>query len=232
MNYKKNSDGSDMLDEQGNPIPEENTNPNGDETITSEEAKKLKDALTNTVEELKELRKKNKELSEKIAPVTPPEKIDDESTKIVEVVKKVLKEEKMSSVKTDKQVALEKFIAEHKEFHPDNDASGLKREALEKKLNRFNTDDIIDVNEYYEVIEEAYTLLGKNDNNQNTSKEIKNPYSSTVISRMTPKKTEVNELTPKEQKLVDRGATTKEYILKLREKNPSYLASLLQRVSD
>lgn len=228
MKYKKNADGTDMLDNDGNPIPEENTN---EETITPEEAKQLKQSLGNTVEELKAMRKKNADLAEelRLKSETPA---PNENASVADIVKKVLTEEKMSNAKTVKEKVFEKFITENKEFHPDNDPTGLKREALETKLKRFNTDSVTDPEEYYDVIREAQLLLTGNDSHSNTSREIPNPYSSSSIGRMTPKPIVTDKLTLKERKLVDQGSATEEYILKLREKRPSYLAQLLDKVRD
>lgn len=226
MKYKKNSDGTDMLDENGNPIPEENTNGQGDETITPEEVKRLKDAEASLLKEVTDLRKKNRELSEKKEPVVPPNPND-----LEQVVKKVLTEEKMANVKSMKDKTFERFIIENKEFHPDNDPTGLKREALQNKLARFNTDLVNDPEEYFEMIKEAQLLLNGNDTRSNTST-VNNPYSSTPPSRMIPHKVVEDKLSPKERKLVERGSATEEQILKLKAKNPSYLASLLATVRD
>lgn len=230
MKYKKNSDGTDMLDEQGNPIPEENTDGQGDETITPEEAKSLKDSLNNTVEELKALRKKNSELAEELKKKSESN-LPPEETKVVEAIKRVLTEEKMANVKSMKEKTFERFIIENKEFHPDNDPTGLKREALRNKLARFNTDSVSDAEEYFDMIKEAQLLLGGNDTRSNTST-VNNPYSSTPQSRMTPQKIVEDKLSSKERKLVERGSATEEQILKLKAKNPSYLASLLATVRD
>lgn len=226
MQYKKNADGSDMLDNEGNPIPEENTN---EETITPEEAKLLKESLANTVDELKELRKKNKELSEKKESKIETPIIEDEATKLAKAVKAVLNSEKMENAKTEKVKAFERFITENKEFHPDNDPTGLKRQALEEKLKDYNT-EVMSVEKYYDVIGEAQLLL-TGDNKSNTNR-VNNPFSSSIQSRMTPKPVVVDKLTSKERKLVENGSATEEYILKLKEKRPAYLASLLERVRD
>lgn len=228
MKYKKDSEGNDLLDEQGNPIPEENANPSGDETITPEEAKELKEALKNVVEEVKDLRVKNRELSEKIKPETPPvvPPVDD----VTEKIKQVLAQEKMSSAEANKKAALEKFITNNKEFHPDNDITGLKRKALEDKLSRFNLSGMYSEEEFVGVFEEANLLLKRNDNSSKASME-QNPYSATPISKVTPPKVDT-ELSPKEKILVERGSATKEQILKLRLEKPSYLASILERVRD
>ena len=231
MKYKKNADGTDMLDDDGNPIPEENAGAEGDETITPEEAAKLKKALNDTVEELKTKRKEAADLKVKFEEATKDLIIPDETTKVAEIVKKVLSEEKMSNAVSGKKEAFEKFINDHKEFHPDNDPTGLKREALETKLKRFNTESITDMAEYYDLIGEAQLLLTGNDDQANTSR-VNNPYSSTPQNRMVPQKIVNDKLNSKERKLVERGSATEEQILKMREKRPAYLASLLERVLD
>lgn len=227
MNYKKNTDGTDMLDENGNPIPED-VNVNVNDTISPEEVESIKKAKDALLAEVIELRKKNRELSDTKTPVNT--QINDVNN-TEEVVKKILHEEKMANVKLIKDKTFERFITENKEFHPENDKTGLKREALKNKLSRFNTDNISDPDEFYAVIKEAQLLLVGNDIQVNTSK-VNNPYSSTPQTRITPGYVTEDKLSPKERKLVERGAATEEAILKLKEKNPSYLASLLANIHD
>lgn len=224
MKYKKNADGTDLLDNDGNPIPEENTN---EETITPEEAKRLKDAEVSLLAEVVDLRKKNRDLTEKKEPKIETPVVEDEATKLANAVKKVLTEEKMENVKSEKKLAFERFITEHKEFHPDNDPTGLKRQALEEKLKDYNT-EVMSLDKFYDVIGEAQLLL-TGDNKSNTNR-IANPYSSSAPSRLMPKVVVNDKLTPQERKLVDRGSATEEYILKLREKRPHYLRQLLANV--
>jgi hypothetical protein len=212
--------------------PDANIDTKGGE-VTPEEVNELKTNLKNVVEELKELRKKNKELAD-ASIITPPDKEpeEDETTKIVKVFNELRKQEKEIEAKTNRQVAFEKFIAEHKEFHPDNDITGLKRQALEEKMNRFNTSDVTEIGDFYSVIEEASILLKKNDNSSNTSKEINNPYSSSSFPKVAPSVLKTSKLSAKEQKLVDSGQVTEERLLKLRETQPSFLRQLLERVND
>lgn len=231
MNYKKDSEGKDLLDENGNPIPEGNTDDSKDESIGPEEVKDLKDALKSVVEEVKELRAKNRELSEKINPPAPKEEVPADVTKIKEVLKSIMDEDKITNAEAIKKAAFEKFITSNKEFHPDNDVAGLKQKALIQKINqRFNLAGMTDEKDFIDVFEEASILLKKNDNSSKTQGP-NNPYSSTPVSKITPGKVE-DELSPKEKKLVERGSATKEYIMKLRIEKPAYLASLLERVRD
>lgn len=235
MEYKKNADGTDMLDEKGNPIPADKPNEGGEEI--AKEVTELKEKLTNVVEELKKERQEKgmyKELLDK-AKETPesPKTPDAEVDKIVNVVKEVLNQEKASKAKTNKQVAFERFITENKEFHPENDITGLKRKALEDKIaRRFNTDGLSEVEDFEQVIREAHILLKNNDSSFEVSKEVKNPYSTTPVSKTTPTVKDDKNLSVKEKKLIEQGSITLEKLLKLKETRPEFLEGLLEYVRD
>jgi len=226
MEFEKNPDGTDKLDEQGNPIPVKVTD-------TDEEVAKVKAQL---VEEIKELRLKNGIMEGLLkdkkpeAPVQPKAPETDEE-KLEALVEKKLKEKEASSAKANKTAAFEKFVTENKEFHPDNDSLGLKRQALQRKLAQFNTDELTSVEEFYSVIGDAKRLLVGNDNPPETFKD-KNPYSNPGKINSNPSGKRDEELTPKELKLAQTTGKTKEQILKLKIKNPEYLAQLLEYVRD
>ena len=212
--------------------PDANINTPG-EGITPEKYAKLEESLNNVVDELKELRKKNKELADAAAPQKPIEE-PKETIKdtIVSVFKEIREKEKESEAEKNKELAFEKFITENKDFHPDNDTTGLKRKALQEKLSRFNTSGITSLGDFYSVIGEASILLQGNDTHANTSKEINNPYTSTGFPKVAPSGLKVSSLTPKEQKLVDQGFTTEEKLKKLKVSQPSFYQQLLERVND
>jgi len=226
MEYKKNQDGTDELDEQGNPIPV---------TIT-DEGKESAKVQAQLVDEIKDLRLKLgiseallKDKEEK-KPETPPGELTDEQ-RLEALLDKKLNEKAASDAKANKKAAFEKFIAENKEFNPDNDSTGLKRDALQKKLDRFNTEGLFSVNEFLTVIGEAKTLLLGNDNQADTTKD-KNPYSNPQRSPNTPEGKRDEGLTPRELKLAQITGKTKEQILKLKLKNPEFLAGLMDYVRD
>ena len=198
----------------------------------------LEKTNTNLVEEIKTDRKKRQGLEEDINVLkTTIEKSvktnesNPEESKIQSVVAEVLKSNDASRAKQNKEVALEKFITDNKEFHPENDPIGIKREALEKKLKSFNTEGVIEVKDFVTVIGDAKTLLGQDTGSKTTAEgEVKNPYSSTSQSTPSPKEASDKDLSPKEQKLIKQAGFTKESYLALKVKQPSFINGLLARM--
>ena len=227
MEYQKNEDGTDKLDEQGNPIPVE---------IADEKEKEFAKVNTQLVEEIKELRLKlgitegllkDKEKE----PVIDPNHVLTDEEKLEVLLDKKLKEKTALDAKANKKAAFEKFVAENKEFNPENDPTGLKRDALQKKVDRFNTEGLTTVDEFLSVIGEAKTLLLGNDKPIEPSRE-QNLYSNPGKLNNNPSGKKDDELTPKELKLAQQTGKTKEQILKLKLKNPEYLEGLLKYVRD
>lgn len=200
-----------------------------------EELEKINSGL---VEEIKGDRKKRQGLEEDIetlkTTVTQSVKAatsNPEESKIQSVVEEVLKTNDASRAKQNKTVAFGKFIADNKEFHPDNDPTGIKKEALERKLKSFNTEGITEVEDFVKVIGDAKTLLGQDTGSKTTSdEEVKNPYSSTSKSTPSPTEAQDKDLSPKEQKLIKQAGFTKEAYLALKAKQPSFINGLLANV--
>lgn len=228
MEYQKNEDGTFILDEQGEKIPVE---------IINNEVKESDKVLANLVEEIKDLRLQNgiiKGLLDKKdeTPIVPdPNKVLTEDEKVASIVEGILQKKESSNAQANKKAAFEKFVTENKEFNPDNDPTGLKRDALQKKFNRFNTDGLISVDEFLSVIGEAKVLLLGNDKPIDITKD-KNPYSNTPTPRNNPLAKDNEELSPKEIKLAETTGKTKEQILKLKLKHPEFIAELLTHVKD
>lgn len=224
MEYKKNEDGTDMLDENGNPIPVE---------ITDEKEKEAAKVIGNLVEELKESRLKlaitQSLLDEKNKPPVEAKPLTDEEKLELAIAKK-LAERDASNAQVNKKTAFEKFITEHKEFHPDNDPTGLKRAALQNKFNRFNTDGLTTIDEFTTVIGDAKKLLLGNDIPIDTSKGTN--LNSFPTPKSDPSGKQNEELSPKELKLSQMPGSTKEKIIKLKLKNPEYLDTLLKFIRD
>ncbi len=227
MEFEKNPDGTDKLDEQGNPIPVK-IKDNKDE----ESAK----VIGNLVEELKESRLKlgiaegllkanaEKKKEEEPKPLTDDEKLD-------ALLDKKFQERQAAEAINNKKIAFEKFILEHKEFHPENDPTGLKKDALQKRFNEFNVESLKTVEEFTSKIKDAKTLLMGNDNPLDISLG-KIPNSEIPVPGANPAGRKVEELTPKELKLAQTTGKTKEQILKLKISNPEYLKTLLEYVPD
>lgn len=155
-----------------------------------------------------------------------------EDAKIQDVVEKTLAAKDASRAKNNKVIALEKFITENKEFHPDNDAGGVRRAALEEKLARFSTEGMTEIEDFTNVIVDAEALLGRTDTTPKTptETEVANPYSSTSKSTITPTVAIDKDLDPREQKLIEQAGFTKERYLELKAKMPDYINGLLKNV--
>ena len=226
MEYKKNPDGTDMLDENGQPIPVE---------ITDEKDKEAAKVNQQLVDEIKELRLKLG-ITEGLLkakdeiPLDPNKPLTDDQ-KIELLLEKKLKEKEALSAQDNKKSAFEKYIREHSEFNPENDPTGLRRDALQKKFAQFNTDGLTKVEEFYSLIGEAKILLLGNDKPTDISRET-NLYSNPGKSNNLPPAKKNDELTPRELKLIAQSGTTKERVLKLKATNPEFLASLLDYVRD
>ena len=228
MEFEKNPDGSDKLDENGQQIPVK---------IIDDKEKEAARVNANLVEEIKDLRLKLgisegllKEKSEKKPEVDPNKVLTDEE-KLEALLDLKLKERDALNAQANKKAAFEKFVTEHKEFNPENDPTGLKRDALQRKFNSFNTDEFTKVEEFLSVIGDAKTLLSRNDSTIETPREP-NLYSNPGKLPNNPPAKRNDELTPKELKLITQSGTTKERILKLKATNPEYLEGLLAYVRD
>lgn len=225
MEYKKNEDGTDFLDENGEKVPIEVT----------DDKKETAKVIGNLVEELKESRLKlataenllkanaEKKPEGETKPLTDDEKLD------LAITKK-LAEKSASDAQANKKAAFEKFVTENKEFHPDNDPTGLRRDALQKKVNQFNTEGLQTVEQFLSVIGDAKKLLLGSDTEVYTS--TRKNLDSFPTPKPDPAGRQPEVLNPKELKLAAMPGNTKEKILKLKAKNPDYLAELLKYVRD
>ena len=104
--------------------------------------------------------------------------------------------------------------------------------ALERKLATFNLNGVIEVKDFIKVIEESSILLGRKDTSPQTTDgtEVKNPYTSTPQSTITPTVKKDDTLDAKELKLIEQAGFTKEKYLELKEKMPGYINGLLSNV--
>lgn len=194
-------------------------------------------ALNNVVGELKEDREKRRLLSEEndllkkaledATKVNLNTQAPDDLAKVVEAaIEQKFSQRDASSAHGNRVAAVEKFVAENKAFHPENDVTGKLREALENKLKQFNTQSLYSSEEFYTVIRDAASLLGVNTTPQ-TSSELPNPYSSTTRSSITPNATDDKDVSPLEKKLIEKNGMSKESFIALKAKNPAYINNLL-----
>jgi len=203
-----------------------------------QEIANLKSVNAGLVDELKNDRQTRQGLKDKVETLetaltqSVEANADPEEDKIKDVVVGVLADKDASRAGLNKKAAIEKFVIENKEFHPENDVGGIKLAALERKLAQFSLEGVSEVNDFLRVIGEANTLLGRKDTAPESTieKEVKNPYSSTPQSTIAPTIKEDETLTADEKRLMEQAGFTREKYLELKEKMPRYISKLLESV--
>lgn len=143
------------------------------------------------------------------------------------VVAELLSENQKAETANARRLAEEKFKNTVKEFHPDNDPGGLKFDALMKKFSRFNTGELKTVDEYLEAYDEANILLNKD-------KIVGESYSG-ISYAATPSSSpqsilakDDSGLSAEELRLIKSQGIDKEKYLKMKQKRPEYVKTLLQ----
>lgn len=192
----------------------------GEPVLESEVEKKENEVDTSgVVEELKKLRKSNAELVKQLAekPASPAPN-DIEAT-----VQSVLQKERDKAAVTNRETAISKFRDQYKEFHPDNDPSGIKFEALSRELNNFNTTGLTTVEDFLNVLDKARRLIVKPAEGE---EERIVPDASSKES-VSPKSSIKTKLTDKENKVIKQLGWTEEKFLDLKAKQPAYVAKII-----
>lgn len=222
-----------MSDEDKKNLNPEDTNENPkDEDELQEQINKLQAELdkeksekSNTVEEIKEMRLKIRELEDEKRNLesknSEPE--DDVSKK----VKEILDGKEKERSKKSKELALQKFFSENKEFHPDNDPGEIKRSALLREFNSFNTNGLLEVDEFVTVLNKAKRLVTTKINPEPESTEI-TPKNDNNTPDPTPKFNEPSKLSSEERQLIKDIGWTEERFLKVKQSQPKYVESLLK----
>lgn len=220
--------------------PGEGTQPTAEQQELIERIKQLEADKSNLVSELQDDRKKRQDIQDQVE--TLKEALENsikkttenpEEEKLARLVAEALNKKESEAAAKNKKTAFDKFLADNKEFHPENDPSGLKRIALEKKLALFNVNGLSEVDDFYSVMANAKALLGGQDTPPKTEdvKEIKNPYASTSRTTSNPTVTDSDtELDSREKKLLEQVGWTKDKYLKMKAKQPAFVASILEHV--
>lgn len=169
---------------------------------------------------------KIEELEGKLTKAPEGELSEEEKQK--KLIREVLNENNASSAKANKQAAIDKFIADNKEFHVDNDPTGLKKQAFLDKLSFFNLDSL-DGDKFVSAVKDAYRLAGGSDSTTQSPRDIQNPYSITPTNgtQLPPKKDE--EFSDEEKKVMERTGISPERFKTMKEKNPDFIAGLFRR---
>lgn len=204
----------------------ENNNPEGnlvpgDEkvTLTKDEYTKLVDTAASRLQELVNLREKNRELVTTSQPVEPDA--------IKAAVDEELNKRDSEQLKTYVQEATNEFLAAHPEFSTENDTDGLKFAAYQRALGRMNLFGIKTKDQYAQVLEDALRLIPNDGTQANPMNFSSTPRGGVTVHGVQPSA----QLTPSEQKLVANnfGGNAEAY-LKMKAKRPEYVEELLRYV--
>lgn len=182
-----------------------------------------------TVDELKELRTKKQEAE--AARDLALAKLNGEggNGNVETEVKKVLDAEKAKEAETTRQTSLERFKNAHKElFAEANDAGGLKFKAFEASLSKLNLSGLQTTEQFTEAYENALILMSKG---KTQSQPNRNGEGAHIPANGggAPKADENNNLSYKEQKLIESLGWTEERYLKQKKARPTYVESMLSQ---
>lgn len=216
-------------------MSENNTPPEKTVEELKLEVARLESEKAGLVGETQDLRKARQEKEEQITTLqdalkaaTDKNNASPEDEKIAAAIAKVLSQKEEDRAKANRKAAFDKFVAENKEYHPDNDPSGLKRTALEKELAQFNTNGIVETDDFVKVIGKANALLRGTDTPRQANTD--NPYSSTPSNPAPPAPGPDKDLSEQEKKLIDRNGWTKEKYMSLKAKMPDFIEGLIAGV--
>lgn len=203
-------------DPEGNIIP-------GDEnvTLTKDEYDKLVNTKASTIQEIADLRKKNRDLLETSQPVVEPDAVK-------KAIDEELKKRDSESLKKEIDAATNEFLAAHPEFSTENDTGGLKFAAYQKAVGRMNLAGAKSKDEYSQLLEDALSLMPQESVNANQTNFSSTPRTvGVVVQGVRPSA----QLTPAEQKLVagNFGGDV-EAFLKVKAKRPEYIDELTKWV--
>lgn len=184
--------------------------------------------ISGVVNEIKEMRKENRELKDLINlketvednKVTEVDEVDEVDKKIQDALNK----ERSKEAEQNKKIAFEQFYGQNKEFHPDNDSSGLKKAYLEKELKNFNLSNSQSVEDFVSVLNKAKRLISESKDNSTVIK----PDAITEIGGSTgSQEGNLPELTAREKQAIEQAEWTKEKYFKMKEKYPEIIETLL-----
>lgn len=139
-------------------------------------------------------------------------------------VRKVLAEEGEKTAKDNLLAAEAKFKNTYKEFHPDNDAGGVKYAAFKQTLARFSFNGLKSQDDFLARFDDAYKLMnpGSTETNKFT------PPAHTPSGGGTgPNARTESQLSSKEQKLIQQMGWDEARYLKQKTARPRYVESLL-----
>lgn len=178
-------------------------------------------SITNVVDEIKELRKKNAELIKKEKEEKP------EATEVEKAVQEEIARREKARAKENYEKATESFLG-RKEFSKENDPDGSKFKAFQNELKELNLNGKVEVEQFISSFEKAARLAGitteKSKDNMN-HQQAHTPREGHSIDDQG----DQGSLPAKEMKLVkERYGGDKEKYLKDKAKRPEYFDTLLK----
>ncbi len=218
----------------------ENNENNKDNLLSSEEIQallaereslkiknsELETGLKNVVEEIKGLRKENSTLKDNPKQMNNTGELRQYSQEeIDERVRSILSESNRAAITAKRTELIEKFIRESKEFSPENDVAGLKRDAFKRKLGKFSLPLDASEDEVLETLKEASILVL----NKRSNESFNNP----VDINLTPnpadtfKNQSKTTLTDAEKAAMQRVQWDEKKFLEMKAKYPELIESIL-----
>lgn len=199
---------------------------NGGTPQTPEKTEEEEGRIDSVVEEMKDLRKDNRELRELIknSVKTPEVTPQEEDSDVKKAVKEVLSEERRGNAEVNRKEALERFLVENTEFHADNDSTGLKLGALEREMGSLRTDKLYSVEDFVKAFGKAKKLLETEKSTETTV----TPNADSPVNTGSPASTPTSKLNPQELALIKQAGWTEERYLKLKENQPAFVEKLLK----
>lgn len=206
----------------------------GKPTIANEQpVEQVPQDLTGVVEELKALRKKNREIEEELTTLKtrptettpePKEEISEVSKEVEAQLKKREEEQALKTRQLNLRSAAEKFKLSHKEVNPENDKDGTFFNMIEDELKGYNLSMLNSEEDFLKVLKKAGITSG-------VIKTVEEPASVPIPTSMpTPKGGagyggaggDAGKLSNEELKVIEANPSwTADRLLKLRETMPA-----------
>lgn len=183
--------------------------------------------LTDTRPKIREANEQIELLKDQLRAAVEKNNADPEESKIAEVVARTLAQRETARAEANRKAAFDKFVAENKDYHPDNDVGGLKLAALSREFAQFNTSGLVETEDFVRVIGKANALLRGTDTPRHTPE---NPYSSTPSTPASPIVPKDDDISQEEKKLIERNGWSKEKFLSLKAKMPDMVEDLVAGV--
>lgn len=193
-----------------------------------EELAQAKQAVENLANEIKELRsKKNEEIEELKKKIVEKPEAGEDKVDVHSQVEKVLNERHEKEIEIARKEAIEEFRNSLPDFSADNDPGDIKFKAFQKELNKFNLSDLRSKEEVKARLKEVHDFMNRGKQKTETPY---NPYAASPKSGGAPADGGSSNLSDKEKILIRKHGFSEEKYLKLRDKQPGYIATLLRFV--